>query len=365
MSASLDFLHLDMDAFYAAVEEKDNPSLKGHPVIVGGRSDRGIVTTCNYEARKYGIHSAMPIFMAKERCPQGIYVPGRMKRYQEVSGQVFGILKGITQRIEPLSIDEAYMDISGMVATPEEIAALIKARVKKETGLTLSIGVSFNKFLAKLASDWNKPDGFMKITQDMIPEVLFPLPVNKIYGIGSKSRKRLNDIGIYTVEQLYDMSEDFLVSMFGKGGKEIYDRIRGVDKRQIETTRVRKSIGVERTFRETRDKKLLIKNLKEYSNKLEKDLKSRNIHGRTLTVKIKDEDFQSQTRSKTYNEYISGADEIFSLASILFEEMEWDKSLRLLGVSISNLMDRDMEQLSFFEKQERPAISNKRAHSEK
>ena len=227
---------------------------------------------------------------------------------------------------------------------------MIKARVKKETGLTLSIGVSFNKFLAKLASDWNKPDGFMKITQDMIPEVLFPLPVNKVYGIGSKSRKRLNDIGIYTVEQLYDMSEDFLVSMFGKGGKEIYDRIRGIDKRQIETTRVRKSIGVERTFRETRDKKLLIKNLKEYSNKLEKDLKSRNIHGRTLTVKIKDEDFQSQTRSKTYNEYISGADEIFSLASILFEEMEWDKSLRLLGVSISNLMDRDKEQLSFFEK---------------
>ncbi|MGM0397227.1 MAG: DNA polymerase IV [Bacillota bacterium] len=348
MSASLDFLHLDMDAFFAAVEERDNPSLKGHPVIVGGRSDRGIVTTCNYEARKYGIHSAMPIFMAKERCPHGIYVPGRIKRYQEVSRQVFSILRGITNRIEPLSIDEAYMDISGMETTPEEISTMIKDKVLKETGLTLSIGVSFNKFLAKLASDWNKPDGFMKITEDMMPEILFPLSVSKVYGIGSKSRKRLNDIGIYTVQQLYELPEDFLVDMFGKGGKEIFDRIRGVDWRKIETTRERKSMGVERTFRETRDKKLLLERLKEYSMELEKDLQGRDIHGRTLTVKIKDEAFQSHTRSKTFNHYISDGDEIFSLASTLFGEMEWDKSLRLLGVSISNLMDKNMEQLTFF-----------------
>ncbi len=347
METSLDFLHLDMDAFFAAVEEKDNPKLKGHPVIVGGRSDRGIVTTCNYEARKYGIHSAMPIFMAKERCPHGIYVPGRMKRYQEISKQVFQILRGITDRIEPLSIDEAYMDISGMEKSPEEIAALIKARVMTETGLTLSIGVSFNKFLAKLASDWNKPDGFMKITQEMMPEILFPLPVSKVYGIGSKSRKRLNDIGIYTVEELYRLPEDFLMDMFGRGGKEIYDRIRGVDRRIVTTTRERKSMGVERTFRETRDKKLLMERLREYSMELEKDLESRNIHGRTLTVKIKDEDFHSHTRSRTFNHYISHGEEIFNLASILFNEMEWEKSLRLLGVSLSNLMDRSMEQLSF------------------
>ncbi|WP_422486123.1 DNA polymerase IV [Gudongella sp. DL1XJH-153] len=347
MATSLDFLHLDMDAFFAAVEERDNPYLKGHPVIVGGRSNRGIVTTCNYEARKYGIHSAMPIFMAKERCPHGIYVPGRMSRYQEVSRQVFQILRGITDRIEPLSIDEAYMDISGMDKSPEEITELIKSRVMKETELTLSIGVSFNKFLAKLASDWNKPDGFMKITEDMMPQILFPLQVSKVYGIGSKSRKRLNDIGIYTVEQLYQLPEDFLVDMFGRGGREIYDRIRGVDRRTITTTRERKSMGVERTFRETRDKKLLIERLKEYSIELEKDLESRNIHGRTLTVKIKDEDFQSHTRSRTFNHYISDGDEIFKLASMLFGEMEWDKSLRLLGVSISNLMDKSMEQLSF------------------
>ncbi|MCR3956395.1 MAG: DNA polymerase IV [Gudongella sp.] len=347
METSMDFLHLDMDAFFAAVEEKDNPKLKGHPVIVGGRSQRGIVTTCNYEARKYGIHSAMPIFMARERCPHGIYVPGRMKRYQEISRQVFQILRGITDRIEPLSIDEAYMDISGMDKTPEDIAALIKTRVMEETGLTLSIGVSFNKFLAKLASDWNKPDGFMKITGDMMPQILFPLPVSKVYGIGSKSRKRLNDIGIYTVEELYSLPEDFLIDMFGRGGKEIYDRIRGVDRRTVTTSRERKSMGVERTFRETRDRKLLLERLREYSLELEKDLESRNIHGRTLTVKIKDEDFQSHTRSKTFNHYISGGDEIFTLASILFGEMEWDKSLRLLGVSLSNLMDRSMEQLSF------------------
>ena len=347
MERALDFLHLDMDAFFAAVEEKDNPKLKGHPVIVGGRSDRGIVTTCNYEARKYGIHSAMPIFMAKERCPHGIYVPGRMKRYQEVSRQVFQILRGITDRIEPLSIDEAYMDISGMDRTPEDMAAHIKARVMEETGLTLSIGVSFNKFLAKLASDWNKPNGFMKITEDMMPDILFPLPVSKVYGIGSKSKKRLNDIGIYTVEDLYTLPEDFLVDMFGRGGKEIYDRIRGVARRLVTTSRVRKSMGVERTFRETRDRRLLLERLREYSMELEKDLNTRNIHGRTLTVKIKDEDFSSHTRSRTFNHYISDGEEIFALASILFGEMEWDKSLRLLGVSVSNLMDRTMEQLSF------------------
>ena len=261
---------------------------------------------------------------------------------------VFQVLRGITDRIEPLSIDEAYMDISGMSKSPEEIAALIKERVYRETGLTLSIGVSYNKFLAKLASDWNKPDGFMEIREHMIPELLFPLPVGKVYGIGSKSRKRLNDIGIYTIKELYSLPEEFLVEMFGKGGKEIHDRIRGVDRRKIETARERKSMGVERTFRETRDRKLLIKKLEEYSMELEKDLKQRNIHGRTLTVKIKDEDFESHTRSRTYSHYISDGEEIFRLAQGLFGEMKWDKSLRLLGVSISNLMDRSMEQLSFF-----------------
>lgn len=349
MDSPLDFLHLDMDAFFASVEEVDNPSLRGKPVIVGGRSQRGIVTTCNYEARKYGIHSAMPIFMARERCPHGIYLPGRMSRYQEISRKVFSLLREITPRIEPLSIDEAYMDISGIEMKPEELANMIKERVLEETGLTLSVGVSYNKFLAKLASDWNKPNGFMKITKDMMPQILFPLSVGKVYGIGAKSRKKLEDIGIYTIEDLYGLSEDFLVDFFGKWGKEIYDRIRGIDPREIETTRERKSIGVERTFRPTRDKKLLDKFLMDYAKELEDDLIKRNLHGRTLTVKIKDEDFESHTKSRTYHRYISDKDEIYELSRTLFDEMEWDKSLRLLGISLSNLMDKNLHQLSFLE----------------
>ncbi|MDY0234964.1 MAG: DNA polymerase IV [Gudongella sp.] len=348
MSSPLKFLHLDMDAFFAAVEERDNPELKGHPVIVGGRSNSGIVTTCNYIAREYGIHSAMPIFMAKERCPHGIYVSGRMDRYREVSKEVFRVLRTITPIIEPLSIDEAYMDISGFDKTPEEISDRIKKMIYDETGLTLSIGVSYNKFLAKLASDWNKPDGFMKITEDMMPELLFPFSVGKVYGIGRKSKERLNQIGIYTIEELHSLSKELLIDLFGKSGNEIYNRIRGIDNREIQVTRIRKSMGVERTFRATRDKKILLEKLLDYSIELSNDLSTRNLHGRTLSVKIKDEDFEIHTKSRTFVHYIWEEDEIYELSSMLFSEMEWNKGLRLLGVSISNLMDRDLTQLSFF-----------------
>ncbi len=348
MSQDLNFLHLDMDAFFAAVEEIDNPKLKGHPLIVGGRSNSGIVTTCNYIAREYGIHSAMPIFMAKERCPHGIYVPGRMDRYRQVSKEVFKALRTISPTIEQISIDEAYMDISGFTITPEEISDKIKKLIYNRTGLTLSIGVSYNKFLAKIASDWNKPNGFMKITEDMMPELLFPFSVGKVYGIGAKSKEKLNQIGIYTVEDLYSLSKEFLIELFGKGGEEIYSRIRGIDKREIQTTRIRKSMGVERTFRATRDRKLLLEKLSLYSRELSEDLAIRNLHGRTLSVKIKDEDFKTHTKSRSYGHYIWEEDEIYTLGATLFSEMEWDKGLRLLGISISNLMDRDQSQLSFF-----------------
>lgn len=347
MPSNLNILHLDMDAFFAAVEERDNPKLKGHPVIVGGRSNKGVVTTCNYIARQYGIHSAMPIFMAKERCPQGIYLPGRMDRYIEVSKNVFKALRTITPTIEPISIDEAYMDIRGFKTSPEETSDRIKTLIYNETGLTLSIGVSYNKFLAKLASDWNKPDGFMKITEDMMPKLLFPLSVGKVYGIGKKSKDRLNQIGIYTIEDLHSLSKDFLIDLFGKSGNEIYDRIRGIDHREIETTRTRKSMGVERTFRATRDKTILLEKLAAYSKELSEDLYLRNLHGRTLSVKIKDEDFETHTKSRTFSYEIWEEEEIYKLTTILFSEMEWDKGLRLLGISMSNLSDKDLTQLSF------------------
>lgn len=224
-------IHVDMDAFFASVEQHDNPEYKGKPVIVGGLSERGVVSTCSYEARKYGIHSAMPMYMAKKLCPHGIFLSARRKRYEEVSAQIFDILYSITPLVEPMSIDEAYLDVTDIDKNPEIIALEIKKKVKETTGLTISAGVSYNKFLAKLASDWNKPDGFMVITEEMIPDILKPLPVSKVHGIGQKSEERLKSMGINTIDDLLKLSQENLVEIFGKVGVEIYLRIRGIDER--------------------------------------------------------------------------------------------------------------------------------------
>lgn len=347
---TLNIIHVDMDAFYAAVEEEDNPKLKGLPVIVGGLSNHGIVTTANYEARKYGIHSAMPIFMAKQRCPKGFYISPRMKRYQEVSKNVFNILYEFTDLIEQVSIDEAYLDISHIDLEPLKLVEEMKYKVQESTGLTMSVGISYNKFLAKLASDWNKPNGIKIITKEMVPNILLPLPIRKVHGVGPKSARKLNGIGIYTVEDLLGLTVEFLEELFGKSGREIYDRIRGIDNREINTNRERKSLGVERTFEEITDnKEVLINYLKTFSEELSYDLKSRNIQGRTITVKIKDENFIVQTRSKTLNEYINDLPRIFDMALELLNDIELDSKIRLLGVTASNLITSELEQLSLFD----------------
>lgn len=347
----LKIFHIDMDAFYASVEEQDNPKLKGYPLIVGGKSDSGIVTTANYEARKYGIHSAMPIFMAKQKCPHGVYIQGRMDRYVEISNMVLKIFKSFTNLVEPVSIDEVYMDISNIDSDYIKVAKDIKTCVKKETGLTMSIGISYNKFLAKLASDWNKPDGITVITHDMIPEILLPLKVGKIYGIGPKSEKKLNGIGIYTVRDLMDLEEVFLEEILGKSGREIYKRIRGVDNREIELHRERKSYGTETTLDESTDD---IESLKEYlklfSREIEEGLKREKVFGRTITVKLKDKDFQTKTRSKTLMDDTNSFDIIYLTALKLFDEMEIKKEIRLIGLTISNLSDFGIKQMSIFNK---------------
>jgi len=344
----LSIIHMDMDAFFAAVEEKDNPKLKGYPVIVGGNSNHGVVTTANYEARKFGVHSAMPIFMAKKLCPHGIYVPGRMHRYKEISDQIFDIIYGITDIVEPLSIDEAYLDVSYIDMEPLKIAKAIKKKVLDEVGLTLSVGISYNKFLAKLASDWNKPDGIKIITKDMIPDLLLPLPVRKIYGIGKKSANRLNSIGVYTVEDLMKLPEDFLMDLFGKYGLEIYERIRGIDRRKVVITRERKSIGSESTFEDTSDIDLLLDYLRQFSIEIAETLTNKNTQAKTVTIKLKYDNFQQHTRSKTLNSYISSEEEIYNIARILLKEFELESKLRLIGLTVSNLMSKDMEQLSLF-----------------
>lgn len=346
----LNIIHVDMDAFYASVEERDNPKLKGLPVIVGGTSNHGIVTTANYNARKYGVHSAMPIFMAKQKCPRGCFLPVRMERYKEVSRQVFDILHEFTDLVEPLSIDEAFLDVTDVNKNPIKIAEEIKQKVMKDTGLTISVGISYNKFLAKLASDWNKPDGLKIITEDMIPDILLPLTVKSVYGIGTKSAKKLNNIGIYTIEDLMRLSEEFLIEFFGKAGSEIYNRIRGIDSRKVNITRERKSIGTETTFSDyTKDKEVLKRFLHDFSLELESSLESRNLQGKTITLKIKDVNFRTRTKSKTLNNYVSSYDDIFEVAVNLLDEIEIDQDIRLIGLTASNLESLKLEQLSLFD----------------
>lgn len=346
----LTIMHIDMDAFFAAIEEHDNPRLKGQPVIVGGQNNHGIVTTANYEARKFGVHSAMPIFMAKRKCPQGIFVPNRIDRYREVSNEIMEILYEITDLVEPLSIDEAFLDISSLDMEPLKIAGMIKERVMEKTGLTLSVGISYNKFLAKLATDWNKPNGIKMITRDMIPEILLPLKVKSVYGIGSKSAKKLNDIGIFTVEDLMRLSENFLIDLFGKAGSEIYDRIRGIDNRKINISRERKSIGSETTFSvDSNEIEILKSYLKEFSKEIAESLLHTGLQGRTVTVKIKDENFIQHTKSKSLNNYIYLSEDIYKISTYLLSEIGIENKLRLIGLTVSNLITLDLEQLSLFD----------------
>ncbi len=343
-------LHVDMDAFFASVEQLDNKSLKGKPVIVGGVSERGVVSTCSYEARKYGIHSAMPIFIARKLCPHGVYLRTRMIRYKEVSKQVFNILKDVTDIIEPLSIDEAYLDITNSrFKSGMEAANYIKSRVLKEVGLTISIGISYNKFLAKLASDWNKPNGIKIITKDMIPDILLPFPVSKIYGLGKKSVEKLNNMGIFTVKELYDMPKEFYIEYLGKYGLEIYDRIRGVDNREVESQRDRKSYGRERTLKiDTKEKDDLLEYLYDFSKEISNQLIRQNLEGKTITVKYKTEDFQNHTRSKTLNFYTNNFEDIYKVCEEILNNEEINEYIRLIGVTVSSFKENTVEQLTLF-----------------
>ncbi|MDD7794564.1 DNA polymerase IV [Clostridium sp. 'White wine YQ'] len=342
-------IHVDMDAFFASVEVMDNKSLKGKPVIVGGTSERGVVSTCSYEARAYGVHSAMPIFMAKERCPHGIFLPVRYGRYKEISKKVFDILEEVSNIIEPLSIDEAYIDITSSKFETMEAAKYIKNRVKTELGLTISVGISYNKFLAKLASDWNKPDGIMEITKEMMPEILFPLPISKVYGLGVKSVQKLNNIGVFKVHELYKLPKELFSYYFGKFGNEIYDRIRGIDNRPVKISHERKSIGKETTLKHnTNDINELRPYLENFSREIAYLLSQRELSGRTITIKYKTWDFKSHTRSKTLNTYINSYEDIFNESFSILTEESIEEDLRLIGLSISSLKENTMYQMRLF-----------------
>ena len=341
-------LHVDMDAFFASVEQRDNPELRGKPVIVGGVSERGVVSTCSYEARKFGVHSAMPMFMAREKCPNGIYISGRYGRYTKVSQEIFKILNEVTPLVEQVSIDEGFLDLSqGKLKNGMEAARYIKNRVYKEVELTLSIGISYNKFLAKLASDWNKPNGIKEIGREMVPDILFPLSISKIHGLGKVSVAKLNNMGIYYIKDLYKMPKKFYLDYLGKNGLEIYDRIRGIDYRKVEVLHERKSVGKERTLKaDTKNKEELLEYIKEFSFEIEEVLSRKNVIGKTITLKYKNKDFENHTRSKTLNNYIGTGEEIYKAAEELLENEELNEEIRLIGISISSFKETEVEQLS-------------------
>lgn len=342
-------MHVDMDAFFASVEMVDDKSLRGKPIIVGGVSERGVVSTCSYEARIFGVKSAMPIYMAKAKCPNGIFLPVRYERYKEISNKIFSIFNEVTPFVEPLSIDEAYLDITHVNKDPLDIASFIKTRIYKETGLTISVGLSYNKFLAKLASDWNKPNGLKIIRKSDIPEILFPLTIDKVYGLGKKSVKKLNGIGIFTIEELYKLPMAFLIELFGKFGVEIYDRIRGIDNREVKTLQERKSIGRETTLsNDTDDKNDLKPYIKNFASSIACTMQSKNIRGKNITIKIKTASFVNHTKSKTLGHYIYSEDDIYKEACDILENLKFEEKIRLIGLSISSFKEEKIEQLSLF-----------------
>lgn len=344
----LNFLHFDLDAFFASCEILDNPQLKHIPMVVGGRSQRGIITTANYEARKYGLHSAMPIFQARKIVPNLVIVKPDFEKYRQHSENVFKVLSLFSSKIQKMSIDEGCMDISHIDMGRELLAKMIQDNVMVKTGLSISIGISYNMSLAKLASDWNKPHGIKIITEDDIPDILMDLDVGKIQGIGKKSEKKLNDLGIKKVCDLYDLKRENLVNLFGKFGEVIYERIRGIDSRKLELSRIRKSIGVEYTFeRDIKNYAELIKKAKLFSEELSIDLKNRNLKAKTIRIKIKLNDFTVITKSMTLDEYIKDSSDILRIVKYLAYNTKIDKPVRLLGITAANLSGTNFEQLKF------------------
>lgn len=343
-------LHIDCDAFYASCEELRDKNLKNHPMAVGGLSNKSIITTANYKAREYGIHSAMPVFIAKQLCPNLIMVKVDRKYYKEKSKEVFDIIESYSHIKEQVSIDEAYIYIDNN-EDKKILAKKIQNEILKETGIGVSIGISYNKFLAKLASDWNKPLGIKEINKEDVPEILKNLDIKKVHGLGNKSVQKLKDIGIYKISDLLKLDQDFLESLFGKQGRYVYKVIRGEDKRKVQTSTKRKSIGREFTFRKnTKDIKILYAYIDEISQKIEEDLRKKDIKAYTINLKIKTEFFKNHTKSYTLLSPISKKEDISKIAKDLLSQIISNEKLRLIGISLSNLSKKDHTQLSLFDK---------------
>ena len=338
-------IHADLDAFYAAVEQLDRPELRGKPVLVGGRPDgRGVVATASYEARKFGVHSAMPMATAIRQCPDGIVVRPRFDRYREMSDQVMQIFRSVTPIVEPLSLDEAFLDITAVAAaggSPLAIAIDIKKRVSSETGLTVSVGLSSGKCVSKIASDLQKPDGLVVIPTEQEAEFLAPLPVGKLSGIGPKSAALIHADGVRTIGDLAQMPDSWFARRFGKRGPSIRDHSRGIDHDHVQPVRERKSISSETTFPEDlNDSQDLFAVIRRLSENVASALTDKGLLGRTVIVKMRLSDFTTFTRQTTLSNPTSDASTIESTARTLLDrELAPERAFRLLGVGISGFTD--------------------------
>ncbi len=339
----LTILHVDMDAFYAAVEQRDRPELRGQPVIVGGVGGRGVVCAASYEARPFGVHSAQPMSTARRLCPHAAFLPVRMGHYALVARQIRAILSSFTPLVEPLSLDEAFLDVrgcQGLFGPTPEIARQIKARIKEEIGLVASVGVAPNKFLAKLAGDLGKPDGLVVVPPDGVAEFLAPLPVSRLWGVGAKGEQRLHALGVRAIGQLADLPERVVVDHFGKHGRQLWRLARGQDDRPVVSDREAKSISTETTFaQDIADREALRTWLLGLVEQLAGRLRQEGLRARAVELKIRSADFRTRTRGLTLSQGTDSTEALWQAAAALFEQALSSDLLpvRLLGTGASKL----------------------------
>lgn len=343
-------IHMDMDAFYASVEQMDNPELRGKPLAVGGSRERGVVAAASYEARAYGVHSALASSIAARRCPDLIFVRPRFDRYKEISDQIMEVFHQYTDLVEPLSLDEAYLDVTynkKELKSAIKIAMLIREEIKERVGLTVSAGVSFNKFLAKTASDLDKPDGLSVILPDQAQAFMEKLPIEKFHGIGKVTAKKMKGSGIFVGADLMKLDRKELVRRYGKAGKHYHNIISGNDLREVKPDRIRKSIGAENTFStDVIEESEVMGKLLSIHDTLIGRLKRTQRKGKTITLKIKYFDFEIKSRSKTIKDYTNDADEIWKEVMHLLHHPNYpEKEIRLLGISMSQLDNQSVSRI--------------------
>ncbi|SHI42501.1 DNA polymerase IV [Pseudozobellia thermophila] len=334
-------IHVDMDAFYASVEQLDHPELRGKPIAVGGSSKRGVVAAASYEARKFGVRSAMSSVIAQRNCPELIFVKPRFDRYREISHQIRNIFYEYTDLVEPLSLDEAYLDVTvNKKGNPSAtlIAQEIRQRIFDTTGLNASAGISINKFIAKVASDVNKPNGQKTVNPEEVLQFLEDLEIRKFYGVGKVTAEKMYKLGIFTGKDLKQKTEQFLEEHFGKSGRYYYHVVRGIHTSPVKPHRIPKSVGAERTFSENLSSEIfMLERLDHIASELERRLKKSKTAGKTVTLKIKYSDFTLNTRSKTLPYYIAEKELILETAKELLYQEKLQNSVRLLGISLANL----------------------------